>query len=305
MRATLPTSALLSSLLVAGPAAADKPTVMNAREETRSAASGLSGAVQGLAGAQAGPFWIGYSVRVVRGQESCCWSSTESMDGPGCPGCRLEGGGAFRAPATGTGTVRLEDGREMTVLLRVEGGRVMKVRTFSIGCALDAGGLPFHWLTDVRTADSLAYLSSLVDTSIEGGKLGKGLTDPALAAIALHDDPGADTRLDKLIAASQPEQVRKKAAFWMGNARGRRGFETLRRLVRDDADARFREHAIFALTQSEEPEAIGTIIDVGKHDASPRVRGQALFWLGQKAGQKASAAITDAIRDDPDHEVKK
>jgi hypothetical protein len=229
----------------------------------------------------------------------------DSFNGPGCPGCRLEGGGAFLLTSGDSGTVRLESSRELAVLLRVEGGRVMKLRTTSVGCALDAGGLPFYWLTDARPPDSLAYLASLVAAGVEGGKPGKGLTDPALAAIAMHDDPGADARLEAFVAPSQPERLRKQAAFWMGNARGRRGYETLRRLVKDDADARFREHAIFALTQSDQPEAVGTIIEVGRRDQSPRVRGQALFWLAQKAGQKASAAITDAIRDDPDTEVKK
>ena len=77
------------------------------------------------------------------------------------------------------------------------------------------------------------------------------------------------------------------------------------KVVREDPSDKVREHAIFALTQSKEPEAIPTIIRVAKEDKSPRVRSQALFWLGQKASKPASEAINEAIERDPDTEVKK
>jgi hypothetical protein len=298
---------LVLAALLAAPQAGDRPWLVNARVETRSVRSGLAATVGDLVGSRPGPLWIGYAVPAVGDGQTCCWSSTDDVGGARCPGCRLEGGGAFALPAAEGGTVRLEGSREIAVLLRAESGRVMKVRSVSLGCALDGGGLPFHWLTGVRPPESLAYLASLVDgvVVVEGGTPGKGLTGPALAAIAHHDDPDADARLESFVAPSRPERLRKQAAFWMGNARGRRGYQTLRRLVRNDADPRFREHAVFALTQSREPEAVETIVEVARRDESARVRGQALFWLAQKAGRKAATAITAAIHDDPETEVKK
>ena len=91
----------------------------------------------------------------------------------------------------------------------------------------------------------------------------------------------------------------------MGNMRGRRGYEALVRLVREDPSDKVREHGVFALSQSDVPEAVDAMIRVAQQDASAHVRGQALFWLGQKAGQKAVSAITRAIDDDPETEVKK
>jgi HEAT repeat protein len=92
----------------------------------------------------------------------------------------------------------------------------------------------------------------------------------------------------------------------MGSARGQRGFETLSRVVREDASDPIREHAVFALTESKNPKAMDVVIGVAHDDKSPRVRGQALFWLAQRAGQKiAASAINDAIANDPETQVKK
>ena len=67
-----------------------------------------------------------------------------------------------------------------------------------------------------------------------------------------------------------------------------------------------RNHAVFSLTQSHEPEALSTVVAVAHNDHSARVRSQALFWLAQKAGQKmAESSIRDAIANDPETEVKK
>jgi HEAT repeat protein len=130
--------------------------------------------------------------------------------------------------------------------------------------------------------------------------------DSAVGAIAMHADPAADQALDELLVPSQPEQVRRQAIFWLGNARGQHGFETVSRVVREDPSDKIREHAVFALTQNKDPQALAIVAGVAHNDKSARVRGQALFWLAQRAGQKvAESAISDAIANDPETEVKK
>ena len=107
-------------------------------------------------------------------------------------------------------------------------------------------------------------------------------------------------------APSQPEEVRRESAFWLGNARGRHGYESLLRILKDDPSDRVREHAVFALTQSKEPAAIPEVVRIARDDKSTRVRSQALFWLAQKATRQISEqAIRNAIDHDPETEVKK
>src|SRR5262249_44843643 len=116
----------------------------------------------------------------------------------------------------------------------------------------------------------------------------------------------ADAALDRLTAATQPEETRREAVFWLGNARGRHGFETLSRILKNDSSERIRERAVFAMSQSKEPGAIPEIIRVAREDSSSRVRGEALLWLARTAtGRISEDAITQAINADPDTQVKK
>lgn len=308
-------TALLTALALAASAAAATtpqgglpPLVRNAQVHRQDASTGLAGAFRTLA-AQAGPLWIGYAVPLFGQHQMCCYDSIGDI-GRGCPGCRLEGDGAF----VGGGAAPLENDRSFLVLFRVQDGRVDRVRPLSWSCGLDAGGKPLHWLDGVTAAESLRLLGSLVDGEAVARRgdrpsgdrrrhedWGEGL----MAAAALHDHPDADALLERWVASGQPEDRRRQAAFWMGQARGRRGYETLRRLVREDASPQFREHAVFALSQSEVPEATDAVLEVARRDATPHVRGQALFWLGQKAGRQAVDGITRAMEEDPDTEVKR
>ena len=90
-----------------------------------------------------------------------------------------------------------------------------------------------------------------------------------------------------------------------GVSGGRRGFEAVRRIARDDPSDEVRKSAMFGLSQSSDEQSIPELVRFARQDASPRVRGEAIFWLAQKAGQRASAEITSSIENDPDTDVKK
>ena len=127
----------------------------------------------------------------------------------------------------------------------------------------------------------------------------------ALAAIASTDDPSADAAMQEFTSASSPPGLRKEAVFWLGAARGRKGYDMLRTIVKLDPSDEVRDQAIFALSISPVPEAVDTLIDEARHDSNSHLRGQALFWLAHKAGAKAAGAIGSAAENDPDTEVKK
>jgi hypothetical protein len=300
---TLLAALLLASFAAAAPAEGLPPHVRNAQVQRHDGARDLDARFRALAG-QAGPLWIGYAVPAVGEHRSCCHDTIGDI-GRRCPGCLLEGReGAF---FVGGGTDTLEADRTLLVLVRIEGGRIDRVRPLSWSCGLDFGGRPLHWLDHVAPEASLRLLGSFYEAApVQGGRPrkhedeGEGL----LAAIASHAHPDADTLLEGWAGRGHPENRRRMAAFWMGNARGRRGYETLRRLVREDPSPKFREHVVFALSQSDVPEAVDVILSVARNDAEPHVRGQALFWLGQKAGSKAVEGITRAMENDPDTEVK-
>jgi len=231
--------------------------------------------------AQPQPAWVGYTVPGVPGHEQHCdyTSGTRGVQPPG--------------------PVHLEPPEQVQIMFRIDKNQVGKIRVISGDCQLDSDGVPLRWIRDVRPAESIAFLSTFVTSDIDR------VRDGAVTAIALHGDSAADEALERYSAAGQSESLREKAIFWLGEARGRRGYDVVRRIVTQDASDHIREKAIFALSISKEPQAVDTMIGVAHTDSSSHVRGQALFWLAQKAGKKATNAISDALERDPDTEVKK
>ena len=290
-------------------AAAENPSIVNGSVQKHAVTTNLSAEVSSLVKAQASAAWIGYAVPAENPDfESCC--SYGDSDARSCGQCRLEEGNYSSDTVTGKGTVNLES-QDLVVMFRAEGGAIGKVRTFSQTCELDAGGRTVYWLTGVNPRESVDLLRGLVAghaRELESAGDEDHMSDGAVAAIAEHAGPEADAAMKAFAAPDQPEKLRERAAFWMGSARGKAGFDTLRQLARDDRDDRddrFREKLMFDLSVSRQPEAVDALIDSAHHDESARVRGQAIFWLAQKAGKKAVGAITEAIERDPETEVKK
>ncbi len=280
------------------PGMAQQPRLANGQLITRPVTGVLENEIRTLASRQGSPAWTGYAVPMIPGDHDMCCS--------GCCGtCRLEGKDSGTVNSGETRRVSLESGRLLFILIRIENGQIQKIRTVTQECELDAGGLPFYWLTGVRPGESVSFLLSLARIGAAGDRLPRRQSESALAALAFHDDPSADAAFEQLTAVSQPESMRERASFWLGAARGPAGFRILRRMVAEDPSARVREKVVFALSVSREPDAIGAMIAAAKSDKSDHVRGQALFWLGQKAGKKAVGAIEDAIENDPETEVKK
>jgi len=297
---------LVVGLVAVAASASAQSNIRNARLESRPGAD-LAGTFQTLSNV-AGPVWIGYSVPAQDPDyDGCCYD--RGRDGVRRGGCALEenrsnettviSGGAARAP------IQLEAANQAVVLYRIENREVQRIRTYSESCELDAGGSTVYWLSGVDASASVELLLRFAARPVPDGDRRDRLGDGAMHAITTHRDAAADRALATLMAADKPIATRKQAAFWAGNARGRTGFEMVRKALLDTStDEALRKHLVFAVSQSREAEAVDTLTSVARSDANATVRGEAIFWLAQKAGRKAAGAITEAIERDPDTKVK-
>jgi HEAT repeat protein len=310
---------LLGAVAVTATAAAQSPRLTNGRVTTQPAPA-LQQAFRAAVNSHADVGWVGYSVPVVDGERvMCCFNSgttfvngtmTANGNQACCGMCSLEPGLDGTSMSTRPqqsqpgGVVKLEGADTMVILFRVTARQVERVRVFSEDCALDAGGREVTWLTGVKPAESVALLESLTTASPAPDRRDR-IVDGAISAIALHEDASATAALERLLATSQPQNVRAKVPFWLGNTRGRRGLEILQRVVKDDPSADVKKKAVFGISQSREPQAVDVLIENARSNADAAVRSESIFWLAQKAGNKAAAAITERIEQDPDTEVKK
>jgi len=228
------------------------------------------------------------------------------------------------------------------ILLRVTAGKVDRVLIEQTDREVDAGGLPFVWLTGVSPADSVKTLKSVVEASIaeeakasaekaapvvttdrERARIERDVqraperelhrvTDRGMTAIALTNVPEASAALKDFTAVSYPLTVRDKAAFWLANERGSEGFRTDAALLKGDKDDAFREKLVFDLTLvkgESRGAAIDALIAAAKTDSAQKVRSQAQFWLAQMAVKKGDPKITralnDSAKDDPEVAIRK
>lgn len=168
--------------------------LVNARVETRSAATGLEPAVRAvLADKTTG--WIAYRVPVARRS-----AGTISSTGSCCGRCRLE------PPA------------ELTVLARAEMGAVVALRTMAVDCDVDAGGMPVIWLNDVKPDESVGWLASLAAQSSSSANRLAPLAASALSAIGQHDAGAAVPTLVKMAREGGNRSLQRQAIFWLGRS---------------------------------------------------------------------------------------
>jgi hypothetical protein len=242
------------------------------------------------------PEWLAYSLPMVEGHGFTCCLDRRWRPSP----CKLEvervswGSSTDDPPPPGAP-------HDVEIYLRVEDGRIGRVRSVSAGCPVDPGGVALSWLPGVSGEESVELLAGLVE---RGPSRKQKLAEEAIPALALHADPAADRALADLGSATYPAAVRENAYLWLGTARRRAGYEILVRLLAGEGDPEMREKLVFGLSQSPEPEAPGAILRVAETDRDPEVRGQALFWLAQTGAPIAPQGILRAIERDADGEVR-
>lgn len=284
----------LAALAIGSAAAASPPAVLtNARIETasgRDLPAALGGVRAPARGAE--PVWVGWSVPLVAGQgEVCCFENGHVR------GCRLERGNHGMSINDRGGRA---DAGELLILVRFVGSRTDEVQAVGDNCLVDAGGRRLIWLEDVAPAASVAYLGGLAqERNADRGAVGQ-----SLVALALHAGREADAVLADFAGPEHPSKLREEAIFWLGNSRGRFGYETVKRLAAIEDDADILEKVAFALSQSPVPEANGTLTQLAQENRIPEVRSQALFWLAQRGDPGAAETILRAIAEDRDADVR-
>lgn len=280
-----------AALFVLPVLAADAPaSIRNGRVET---GSGLSPAkALDTVGRQKTPEWVGWSVKAIpQACEACCFSNNFKVRG-----CTLSD------TETSWGTSDQFDpvgGANLFVFVQVKEGRPSLVRVASEGCPVNGADRRIVWLGPVEAAASLAALTRLLDAP------GHDVANSALAAVAFHADASADGLIEqRAFDRSLPEESRKQAIFWAGNARGQAGYRLLERVLTSEPDGDLREHAVFALTQSPVEGAPERIKRVAVDDRDGDVRAQALFWLAQTNAEGAGAWIVGRLDTESDDHVR-
>src|SRR5262249_41718984 len=158
--------------------------------------------------------------------------------------------------------IALEPPTEFLVLARIEAGAVVRVRSFTPDCDVDAGNMPLVWLNDVKPDDSVAWLTSVVTVLSPTNEYRSRVAKPALAALAVHNTRSALTTLVKTAREDRDTKMRGDALFWLAQRAGQEAVATISDALDRDPETEVKKKAVFALSQLPKDEGVPKLIEV-------------------------------------------
>src|SRR5713101_2824325 len=306
-------ASLRSNAQAGNPPAPDQPRVVNAKVETRAVQGPLESGFCALVSHTQAPAWVGYSVPEVAGDRTACCGDFMNDDSSfRCERCRLEGRNdeGVSINSNDRQRVELEGSNRVSILFRVQDSAVGRIRVVSENCELDAGGLPFIWLTGVRPAESVALLAGYVTgTNAEGrGKAGLAVlktmahSDPSdnvrahvPFALSVSREPAALEEMIRMAREDSSAHVRGQALFWLAQKAGKKAASTITDAIENDPNTEVKKKAVFALSQLPKDDGVPKLIEVARNNRNPAVRKQAMFWLGQSNDPRALAFFEEVL----------
>lgn len=265
----LTTAALMAALPAV--AAAQPERLGNGAVTSRVLAGSLDQAIERSRTATADAHWLAFEIATTPGDRWMCDWNEWTRQQPAATAARLE-------PA-----------ESAYVFIRLEASRVDRVRLFSPGCAIDAGGRPVEWLTGVLAAESVRALTTLA----RGTE--RKVADGALAALSMHAAPAALTTVIDIARSGPTPHTRGQALFWLAQRAGAQAVGAIDEALVRDPDTAVKKQAVFALSQLPADQGVPRLIDVARTHSNAVVRKQAMFWLGQSRDPRALAFFESVL----------
>jgi HEAT repeat protein len=151
-----------------------------------------------------------------------------------------------------------------------------------------------HPATDLGSVSAPEAAALLLDLAPTAGAAGEEL----VSAATLADSAVVWPALLRLARDQHiPEDTRRKAIFWLGQAAGTEATRGLDSIVHDDrGELEVRKEAVFALSQRPTEEAVPALIRIARTSREPEILKTALFWLGQSDDPRALGLFEEILR---------
>lgn len=283
--------------------------------------------IAGKANAPGGRFWVGYQFEVRPGVAV----DFEIVDSAGGVYMSMDG--------TSMMFDARHETRELGLFLLYETQRELFTRAevYNLRRTREFSNYPVYWAGRVSNEESLNYLKSIVDSPAPEVNR---LAERATFAIALHDDPRADTMLIDMVRKPVAEPMRSRAIYWLGNTAESQTKNTLfTEIVRNNKESTEARHAAMSalamsraaatlpllqnlyetmttrelkrralsgIARNDNSDAAATyLIRIAESGKDLELRKSAIASLGRVAGQKSLGALTSTVDGDTEIELQK
>ena len=268
-----------------------------------------------------GGFWVGYSIERLMGENSHIGYITNGGSGRDLTIAEVLAGlkvtaisSSAKEDLSGAARAALDEIerqgkpekqvlKDLGLFLKFEAGKppvLTEAHVSNLDLAFDFEGAPLFWLGKTPEEQSLALIRAL-DGPDRGDKVREGL----IAAAGCHGSPRLVVPfLEGILNGKASDELRKDAAFWIGQQDDPAGLRLLVKAARGDKSEEVREGAVFSISQVELPEAADELIALARSAEARDVRKKAVFWLGELASEKAGKALEEFARKDGDIEIQ-
>ncbi|HEX9652250.1 MAG TPA: HEAT repeat domain-containing protein [bacterium] len=156
------------------------------------------------------------------------------------------------------------------------------------------------WLTEVSNDDSFNYLTDIVNDQIYNKKI----IEPSLCLLSLHDHPQVVPLLARIAGGEQHLEIRKSAAFWLGQVPLEESFAALVQLFDKEEKFELKEHLVFAISQHRSENVIRQLEKIARGNEDFDIREKAIFWLGQTNREDALDILVNLMKTGSSSELK-
>jgi HEAT repeat protein len=175
-----------------------------------------------------------------------------------------------------------------------------EIEVSNLSLHVDLDNFPLIWIGKTNDAESVNLLEKQYNKN-----LSDEVKEDLITAVALHktSDQVVDF-LSEIILDTEPNDVREKAVFWIGEHETNKTLKLLTKTAQRDRSTDVREKAVFSIYRMESEKANDVLVDLVYHANKRQVREKAIFWLGQKDSPKAAPILEDIAINDADRELQ-
>jgi hypothetical protein len=242
--------------------------------------------------------WFKYQVAMEPGNGMpCCFADINGRGNDRTRGCSLEDNHS----SWGNGNLDA-DSTTLDIYFKWDDGKPAKLFFAGSECPVDAAGYSVIDVKGVSQRSSLEFLSEALEAN--SGQSDKSDKSRLIGAIAMHEGDYAQQKMEQL-SNNANEGTRHKAIFWLGQARGKAGFEALVDIVDDKSkEMDDRTKAIFGLNESSFEQAPNKLLQLAKSSGEAQIQNKAIFWLAQSNNPQIITVIKDVLASSASTQVK-
>ncbi|HEY4612734.1 MAG TPA: HEAT repeat domain-containing protein, partial [Bacteroidota bacterium] len=176
-----------------------------------------------------------------------------------------------------------------------------KVSAGTIGLSFDALEYPIVWLGGVSHEESVTLLVTHYDNSSS-----IDFKSTILGILSWHErSTKAYELLTKVLNGPDAEDLRKKAALFLGEFDDNVTLELLQQAAESDRSSAVAENAVLGISRMESESAVDVLVKLAKNSKRDGVRKKAVHSLSRFASEKAVSTLQDIVYNDKDVELQK